>query len=99
MGLRVEGRRPRSYPAFGPGATIRTMPEALDVDCPSCGSHLKVDPDTGSVVWVSRLDEKFARSVEQTRHSKDILEKKFEEARKRAAENPNERPPNPFDNE
>lgn len=96
------------------------MPEALDVDCPSCGSHLKVDPDTGSVVWVdkkkepakdfddlisrvasnkSRLDEKFARSVEQTRHSKDILERKFEEAKKRAAENPNERPPNPFDNE
>lgn len=96
------------------------MPEALDVDCPCCGTHLKVDPETGSVVWMdkkkepakdfddlisrvasnkSRLDEKFARSVEQTRHSKDILEKKFEEARKRASENPNERPPNPFDNE
>jgi hypothetical protein len=96
------------------------MPEALDVDCPSCGSHLKVDADTGAVVWVdkkkepakdfdelvnrvatqrSRLDEKFARSVEQTRQSKDILEKKFEEARKRAAETPNERPRNPFDNE
>jgi hypothetical protein len=96
------------------------MPEAIDVNCPSCGSHMKVDPDTGSVVWVdkkkepakdfddlisrvasqkSRLDEKFARSVEQTRHSRDILEKKFEEARKRAAENPDKRPPNPFDNE
>jgi hypothetical protein len=47
----------------------------------------------------SVLDEKFARSVEQTRHSKEILEKKFEEARKRAAENPTVRPPNPFDNE
>jgi hypothetical protein len=96
------------------------MPEALDVNCPCCGSLLKVDPETGAVVWadkkqapardfddlVSRvqsqksvLDEKFARSVHQTRHQKQILEKKFEEARKRAAANPNVRPPNPFDNE
>ena len=45
------------------------------------------------------LDEKFARSVAQNRNSKDILEKKFEEARKRAAADPTGRPPNPFDNE
>ena len=96
------------------------MPEALDVTCPCCGSLLKVDPETGSVVWadkkkapakdfdelVSRvqaqrgvLDEKFARSVRQTKHQREILEKKFEEARKRAAADPNKRPPNPFDNE
>ena len=96
------------------------MPEALDVTCPCCGSLLKVDPETGSVVWLDKkkapvqdfdelvsrvqsqkslLDVKFARSVRQTRNQKDILEKKFEEARKRAALNPNERPPNPFDNE
>lgn len=103
-----------------PGCYNPFMPEALDVDCPSCGSHMKVDAETGAVVWLdkkkepakdfdelvsrvasqkSRLDEKFARSVEATKHSKDILERKFEEARKRAAENPNERPFNPFDNE
>jgi hypothetical protein len=96
------------------------MPEALDVECPCCGALLKVDPETGSVVWADRkkapakdfddlvsrvqsqksvLDEKFARSVEQTRHAKEILEKKFEEARKRAAADPTGRPPNPFDNE
>lgn len=96
------------------------MPEALDVDCPHCGALLKVDPETGSVVWVeekkapakdfddlvsrvhsrqSVLDEKFARSVEQTRHQREILEKKFEEARKRANTDPNVRPPSPFDNE
>jgi hypothetical protein len=96
------------------------MPEALDVDCPCCGSLLKVDPETGTVVWadkkkapakdfddlVSRvhsqrsvLDEKFARSVQQTRQSKEILEKKFEEAKRRAAADPTGRPPNPFDNE
>jgi len=96
------------------------MPEAVDVECPCCGAILKVDPETGSVVWADKkkapakdfddlvrrvqsqrsvLDEKFARSVEQTRHSKEILEKKFEEARKRAAADPTGRPPNPFDNE
>ena len=96
------------------------MPEALDVTCPCCGSLLKVDPETGTVVWLDKkkepardfddlvnrvhsqkslLDEKFARSVQQTRNQREILEKKFEEARKRAALNPNERPPNPFDNE
>jgi hypothetical protein len=96
------------------------MPEALDVTCPCCGSLLKVDAETGSVIWLDKkkepakdfdelvsrvqsqrslLDEKFARSVQQNRNQKDILEKKFEEARKRAAERPDERPPNPFDNE
>ena len=47
----------------------------------------------------SVLEDKFARSVAQTRNQKDILEKKFEEARKRAAADPTGRPPNPFDNE
>ena len=96
------------------------MPEALDISCPCCGALLKVDPETGSVVWadkkkgpardfdelVSRvhsqkgvLDEKFARSVHQTAHQTEILEKKFEEARRRAAADPTGRPPNPFDNE
>ena len=95
------------------------MPEALDVTCPCCSALLKVDPETGAVVWVDqkkaparnldelvtrvhsqkdRLDEKFARSVAQTRHSKQILEKKFEEARRRAADDPT-KPPHPFDNE
>jgi hypothetical protein len=96
------------------------MPEALDVSCPCCGALLKVDPETGAVVWadkkkapaknfdelVSRvasqkagLEDKFARSVAQSRNQKDILEKKFEEAKKRAAADPTGRPPNPFDNE
>ena len=96
------------------------MPEALDVSCPCCGALLKVDAETGSVVWadkkkapakdfdelVSRvasqkagLEDKFARSVAQTRNQKDVLEKKFEEAKKRAAADPTGRPPNPFDNE
>jgi len=96
------------------------VPEALDVNCPCCGALLKVDPETGAVVWAdekkapardfddlvsrvqsqkSQLHEKFERSVQQTRHQHEILEKKFEEARKRAAADPTGRPPNPFDNE
>jgi hypothetical protein len=101
-------------------ADNRSMPEALDVTCPCCSALLKVDPETGAIVWVDKkkepvqdfddlvnrvhsrrdvLDEKFARSVQQTRNQKDILEKKFEEARRRAAADPTGRPPNPFDNE
>jgi hypothetical protein len=96
------------------------MPEALDVSCPCCGAVLKVDPETGAVVWADRkkepakdfddlvnrvrthkstLDEKFARSVQQTKHQREILDKKFEEAKKRAEADPQKRPPNPFDNE
>jgi GTP cyclohydrolase FolE2 len=96
------------------------MPEALDVTCPCCAALLKIDPETGAIVWVdqkkapaksfddlvnrvhsqrSLLDEKFARSVEQNKNSKQILEKKFEEARRRAEADPTGRPPNPFDNE
>jgi hypothetical protein len=96
------------------------MPEALDVTCPCCEALLKIDPETGAVVWVDKkkgpardfddlvnrvhsqknqLDEKFARSVQQNRNQREILEKKFEEARRRASADPNVRPPNPFDNE
>jgi hypothetical protein len=90
------------------------MPEALDVTCPCCAALLKVDPETGAIVWVDQkkapaknlddlvsrsvLDEKFARSVKQTKNAREILERKFEEARKRAADDPT-RPPHPFDNE
>jgi hypothetical protein len=99
---------------------MTVMPEALDVTCPCCDSLLKVDPETGAVVWVDKkkapaknfddlvhrvekarsvLDEKFARSVQQTKRSGEILEKKFEEARKRAEKDPDSKAPHPFDNE
>jgi hypothetical protein len=96
------------------------MPEAVDVTCPCCGTLLRIDPGTGTVVWSEKkkeptkdfnelvtrvasqksvLDEKFARSVQQTKQQKEILDKKFEEARRRAEADPTKRPPNPFDNE
>lgn len=96
------------------------MPEAIDVTCPCCGTLLRIDPGTSTVVWSERkkeptkdfddlvsrvqsqksvLDEKFARSVQQTKQQREILDRKFEEAKKRAAADPTKRPPNPFDNE
>ena len=44
------------------------------------------------------LDEKFSRSVAQSRNQRAILDRKFEEARRRAASDPS-KPPHPFDNE
>jgi len=44
-------------------------------------------------------EEKLRRAMDENRHRDEILEKKFEEARKRAAADPTGRPPNPFDNE
>ena len=94
------------------------MPEALDVTCPCCDAQLKVDAETGAVVWHEKkkgpaanfdelvdrvqsqrsvLDEKFARSMQQTKNARDILDKKFAEAKKRADADPNKKPPNPFD--
>jgi uncharacterized Zn finger protein (UPF0148 family) len=94
------------------------MPEALDVTCPCCEAQLKVDADTGAVVWMDKkkgpaqdfdelvarvhsnkntLDEKFARSMQQNKKQSEILQKKFEEAKKRAEADPNAKPFNPFD--
>jgi len=94
------------------------MPEAIDITCPCCEAMLKVDPETGSVIWVDKkkapakdfdelvnrvqsqrslLDEKFARSVQQNKNSREILDRKFEEAKKRAEADPGGKPPNPFD--
>ena len=108
-----------SFPKLRRAGYNRGMPEALDVTCPCCSALLKVDPETGAIVWVDQkkappknfddlvsrvhsqrsvLDEKFARSVKQTKNAREILERKFEEAKKRAADDPT-RPPHPFDNE
>jgi len=96
------------------------MPEALDVTCPCCQALLKLDPETGTVVWADKkkapakdfddlvqrveaqrsvLDQKFARSVQQTKRASEILDKKFEEARRRAEQDPTTKAPHPFDNE
>jgi hypothetical protein len=47
----------------------------------------------------STIDEKFARSVQQTRRSSEILDRKFEEARRRAEQGPTGKPPHPFEND
>jgi molecular chaperone GrpE (heat shock protein) len=57
------------------------VPEALDVTCPCCQSTLKIDPETGAVVWV---DEKRAPAqnlddlVSRVRSQRSTLDEKFE---------------------
>jgi hypothetical protein len=84
------------------GATLKVDPETVAVVWADKNKARAKDlDDLVSRVHShkSELDQKFARSVEQTRHQHEILEKKFAEARKRAAADPDRRPPNPFDNE
>lgn len=45
----------------------------------------------------ARRQDMFDKAFDRTRRLDDILDKKFEEARKKAAEDPNKKPTNPFD--
>jgi hypothetical protein len=90
-------------PAGGRGRALEWgMPEALDVTCPCCEALLKVDPETGSVVWADRKKappKDFDDLVSRVQSQKGVLEKKFEEARKRAEADPTTKAPHPFDND
>jgi len=44
-----------------------------------------------------RRDEAFSKAFDRTRKLDDLLEKKFEEARKKAKKDPSSTPRNPFD--
>ena len=59
--------------------------------------HQSLD-DAMSQVKAQRkeAEEKLARAMDEARHRDEILEKKFQEARKKAAES-DEPPPRPFD--
>jgi uncharacterized Zn finger protein (UPF0148 family) len=62
------------------------VPEATDVTCPCCGATLKVDPETGSVVWA---DQKRAKAkdldelVDRVRSQRSVLDEKFAQSVKR----------------
>ena len=45
----------------------------------------------------SRREEAFSKAFDRTRQLDDVLNKKFEEAKKKAAEDKSERPINPMD--
>ena len=45
----------------------------------------------------NRREDAFDKAHDRTRRLDDVLEKKFEEARKKAAENPSDKPFNPMD--
>jgi primosomal protein N'' len=56
------------------------MPEALDVTCPCCGSLLKVDPETGTVVWLDKKQEPakdFDDLVSRVHSQRSLLDEKF----------------------
>jgi hypothetical protein len=56
------------------------MPEAIDVTCPCCGTLLRIDPGTGSIVWSERRKEPakdFDELVTRVRSQKSTLDEKF----------------------
>ena len=67
--------------ARGSGARPQwSMPEALDVSCPCCGALLKVDPETGAVVWADKKKapaKNFDELVSRVASQRDVLEDKF----------------------
>jgi hypothetical protein len=57
------------------------VPEALDVDCPCCNARLKVDPETGAVVWMERKQgpaKSFDDLVDRVQSQRSVLDEKFE---------------------
>lgn len=45
----------------------------------------------------SKRDEMFSKAFDRTRRMDDLLDKKFQEAKKKAEKDPNKKPRNPFD--
>lgn len=45
----------------------------------------------------NRREQAFGEAFDRTKRSSDLLSKKFEEARKKAAKDPSKKPTNPFD--
>ena len=57
------------------------MPEAVDVSCPCCGALLKVDPETGAVVWADKKKappQDFDDLVNRVQSQRSVLDQKFE---------------------
>ncbi len=57
------------------------MPEALDITCPCCEARLKIDPETGAVVWVDKKKgpaKDFDELVNRVRSQKSVLDEKFQ---------------------
>ncbi len=62
-------------------AQNRAVPEALDVTCPCCGSLMKVDAETGAVVWLEKKKEPardFDDLVNRVQSQRSLLDEKFE---------------------
>ncbi len=56
------------------------MAEVLELTCPCCGSTLKVDPETASVVWADKKKgppQSFDDLMSKVHSQKDVLDEKF----------------------
>ncbi|MFQ5718495.1 MAG: hypothetical protein ACE5IK_03010 [Acidobacteriota bacterium] len=108
-------KRPAAGPRDEPAAAT------LDVVCPCCDAHLRVDGSTGAVLHHAaprkrpkqsfqqaleeerarrqRGDDAFGEALNSQRDQEALLERRFEEAMKQAARDPDGKVPHPFDNE
>ncbi len=58
----------------------------MDVTCPCCGAALKVDPETGAVVWADQKKSKakdLDELVDRVRSQRGVLDEKFAQSVKR----------------
>jgi hypothetical protein len=56
------------------------MPEAIDITCPCCEALLKIDPETGSVVWIDKKKapaKDFDDLVNRVQSQRSLLDEKF----------------------
>ena len=72
------------------------MSDNVTIVCPCCETRLVVDSSTGAILREDRVVNREHGSPD-ARHREEILEKKFQEARRKAAENPDAPVPRPFD--
>lgn len=72
--------------------------EILSVERPALDAT-KTFEDAMSTVndGARRREQAFAKAFDRTQNLDDLLQKKFDEARKKAAQDPSKKPRNPFD--
>ena len=76
----------------------KTSGEILRYDAPKKGADQTFEAAMKDVQdGARRRDDAFSKAFQRTQNMEDVLQKKFEEARKAAEKNPGDRPLNPLD--
>ena len=72
--------------------------EVLSEDRPKTKPAVSFEDAVGEVrAGAQRRQDAFDKAFDRTRRLDDLLDKKFEEAKRKAKENPDAKPTNPFD--